>query len=150
MLNRCSICNKEFLTYPSRIKTGRGKFCSKECSLLHTNKILATNGIKNRFVKGKPHPWHSHRSVNHAGYIEIYSPEHPNGTNRGYVREHRLIMESNIGRYLNKSEDVHHINGDKKDNKIENLMLMSHSEHTRINNPVFARWSKKEVVPNVL
>lgn len=68
------------------------------------------------------------------GYIYVYCPEHPfskrNGKgNGGYVLEHRLVIEKSIGRYLTKEEDVHHINGIKNDNRLENLRLVSHFNH---------------------
>lgn len=48
------------------------------------------------------------------------------------IDEHRKIMEEYIGRKLTRYEVVHHINGNKKDNRIENLQLMTLSEHSRI------------------
>ncbi len=70
------------------------------------------------------------RFINTQGYIFIHKSEHPFATKQGYVREHRLVMEEYLGRYLDPSEAVHHINGIKTDNKIENLKLMTFSEHT--------------------
>lgn len=67
------------------------------------------------------------------GYIRIRVPNHPTASN-SYVLEHRHIMEQHLGRYLTKDEDVHHINGDKKDNRIENLQLIRHSKHSTLSN----------------
>jgi len=72
------------------------------------------------------------RKANQAGYIYIHRPNHPNATKDGYVMEHRLKMEEKIGRVLKQTEYVHHINGNKKDNRIENLELMKNRrEHSR-------------------
>lgn len=67
-----------------------------------------------------------------GGYMLIYCPKHPHADNCGYVLEHRLIMEFDLGRVLDKDEYVHHINGDKSDNRIENLKLTNRSEHAKI------------------
>jgi len=58
-------------------------------------------------------------------------PEHPNSTKNGYVLEHRIVMENHLNRLLTADEIVHHINHDGKDNRIENLEVMTRSEHGR-------------------
>jgi hypothetical protein len=49
--------------------------------------------------------------------------------------EHRLIMETHLGRNLTSEEHIHHINEDASDNRIENLQIVSKSEHGKIHNP---------------
>ena len=49
--------------------------------------------------------------------------------------EHRLIMEGLLGRKLQRNEVVHHINGNTKDNRVENLQVMTLSEHSRLHFP---------------
>jgi hypothetical protein len=67
------------------------------------------------------------------GYILIRKPDHPYAMASGYVREHRLVMEDEIGRYLRPGEVVHHINGIRDDNRIENLVLYeSNAAHKRV------------------
>lgn len=70
-------------------------------------------------------------TFNSGGYVMEYAPTHPKNS-KGYVRQHRLVMERHLGRYLSRSEDVHHINGDKTDNRLENLVILSRSEHERL------------------
>jgi transposase len=73
--------------------------------------------------------YHKGYTIKHNGYVLIYKPEHPRADKRGYIPEHTLVMEQDIGRYLKPNEVVHHINGIKNDNRIENLKLMTAFQH---------------------
>lgn len=88
----------------------------------------------NRKQKGPNHPrWKGGRIITPLGYIAICRPGHPRASiARRYVLEHLLVMEQQIGRPVRRDEIVHHINGNKQDNRIENLELMSKAEHDRI------------------
>ena len=121
IVKKCLECLMDFKSYPSRNRL----HCSRRCG--NKNK-------KGTFVNG--HKWVGKLRVEkrqHSyGYVEIYAPEHPYRSVRNGVLEHRLVMEKYLGRYLNQKEVVHHINGVRNDNRIENLMLFSNnSEHIK-------------------
>lgn len=65
---------------------------------------------------------------NPKNYIALYRPNHPNSNQNGYIAEHRLIMSESLGRPLYEDENVHHINGNRHDNRIENLELWSSAQ----------------------
>lgn len=73
-----------------------------------------------------------HRKKHTQGYILIYVPDHPCADKCGYVLEHRIVYENHIGRILCDTEIVHHKNGKKDDNRLENLELVSRAEHAKI------------------
>jgi len=82
------------------------------------------SSARTEFKKGERSAYWKGGRVKAAGYIKIWSPNHPRNV-YGYVYEHRLIMEKHLGRFLNPKEVVHHINKITDDNRIENLKLFS-------------------------
>lgn len=134
----CKECNKVIYTYPSRI--GRKKYCSPTCRGKNNLKLFKAGHKYFPSSKNKGIHYHS------SGYIHILSPNHPFKDCRGYVAEHRLVMEKKLGRYLTKKEVVHHINGIKNDNRIKNLILFSsqleHAKHEYKNN-IILKQNKK-------
>ena len=96
---------------------------------IYVGEVMRYNMEMRNMPRGEDHyNWKGGKRSDGRGYIKIYKPDHP-FNNRGSVLEHRLIIEKTIGRYLQPDEIVHHINGTKDDNRIENLQLMSRSEH---------------------
>jgi hypothetical protein len=81
------------------------------------------------YLTGPNHPhWQGvGRFTSPSGYVLVRDP-----TTNQYVREHRLVMERFLGRPLRRDEIVHHINGVKADNRIENLMVLSPNQHSPV------------------
>lgn len=76
--------------------------------------------------------WNIEKIVNKGDYLYCIVRDHPNRTKNDYVLHHRVVIENHLGRILNAEEIVHHVNGDKKDNSIENLQILSVAEHNKI------------------
>lgn len=111
--------------------------CQDSCFVSYSNKKCHNNFCGKlcftAFNKGvNHHSWRGGRTRKGGinGYIRIYSPDHPNAS-RGYVPEHRLVMEKVLGRFLLKTEFVHHIDCDKQNNSTDNLVLVSNWQHNR-------------------
>ena len=88
-------------------------------------------GLKG-FMAGKKNSMWKGGKINNNGYIMILTPQHPFCDSQGYVRRSRLVIEKHLGRYLTPKEKVHHINGIKDDDRIENLKLFfNNSQHSK-------------------
>lgn len=117
----CENCKKEF--FDKKHKTRR--FCSRKC-------VIRTSEWYDKVARSqkgeKSHRWKGGVIYRH-GYRYILSTNHPYKSARGYVAEHRLIVEKREGRFLSRSEHVHHINGNILDNSPENLIITTNRDH---------------------
>lgn len=110
-------------------KTGR-----MEATVLRTLRLKFPEIIRPKTGPGSPH-WRGGRSLHHSGYyyirLELSDPMYGMADKNGCVAEHRLVLARKIGRPLLKTETVHHINGDRNDNRLENLELRQgkHGKH---------------------
>ena len=73
--------------------------------------------------------WKGGRIKDRLGYIQIWKPEHPNAKMAGYIHEHRLVMSQYLNRPLKTTEHVHHKNGLKDDNRVDNLEIVIKKNH---------------------
>ena len=155
VIKYCLICNKQFKRPYAVGKKNweKAKFCSQTCYHKSHEGIPSWNKGKHwskewknkrskRYVGSGNPSWKGGTIRHDMGYILIFSPNHPSKNFNGYVYEHRLKMEEYLGRYLTKEEVIHHVNGKKDDNRIENLKLFpNHSEHIKEDN----RWTRQFV-----
>lgn len=75
--------------------------------------------------------WKIKKVVSKGDYLYAVVDDHPRRTKNNYVLLHRVIIENHLGRILNHDEIVHHKNHDRKDNRIENLEVMTNKEHSK-------------------
>ena len=96
-------------------------------------KFRAWHKEKEYFVETKKPKRKDHIGMyKENGYVMRLVTEHPNANKRGYVAEHRLVMEEHIGRFLDSKEVIHHIDGDRANNNINNLKLeLWNGEHIK-------------------
>ena len=76
------------------------------------------------------------------GYTQIYAPESSSSRSNGYAPEHRVVAEHILGRQLRPDEVVHHKNGVKTDNRVENLRVMKRKEHSKLHRKYRAKKKK--------
>ncbi len=109
----CKNCGKSFNVRPIDVKKG-AKYCSRTCYL--------------EAVRKSPKPFHLRKFKRSDGYMSVWDGDK-------YVLEHRKIIENHLGRTLTSKEQVHHINKDRSDNRLENFQLMLINDHSSLHHP---------------
>ena len=125
---KCEICLTYFRTKKSHLD--RRKTCSKECDANRKRRMYVGNSNPNYGNRGERNPLYKGGYINKHGYKLFKKPEHPNAGKDGYILEHRYVMSEHLGRPLEDWEVVHHKDGNKLNNEISNLEVLTKEEHS--------------------
>lgn len=150
---KCENCGIPFYKKPSYLKKiKKGISCSKKCTAeLRKKWMLGEGNHQFGLIGPKNASYKKSELLTNYGYIIEYCPNHPyphdKSTKTVRVLQHRLVVEKNYKLFephffeeidnkivLKQEYDVHHINEDKTDNRIENLKILTRSEHSSLHN----------------
>lgn len=106
LIKCCAVCGKEF----------ENRKASVACCSLSCARVLDAK-------RHGPSNWKGGVNRHSSGYLKELRKGHPRADSKGYVLQHRLVMEEGLGRKLEAHERVHHRNGIRDDNRLENLEL---------------------------
>lgn len=124
LVRKCRACDSEFAIWNAGllcIRCALWDLC--HCGGPKVKRARTCRGCQDLTGPRNGH-WRGGRKKEKKGYALVWRPDHPRSpANHGYVFEHTIVMEAQLGRYLLPGETVHHMNGVRDDNRIENLEL---------------------------
>lgn len=138
----CPICHKMFHLKNYMKKDGSVHCCSKECDIIRRSIVMKGKRNHQYGLKGKLNAsWKSDEKITNYGYKKERVPDHPFKDCDGFVFEHRLLAEKYLAtddqlveingkKYLSKSYTVHHLDENKLNNDLSNLIIMTKGAHS--------------------
>ena len=146
---KCKTCNLKFTPSSKHLDCPKCRYYKSKtviCSFCKTNKHSkryrscgnCSNRLKPEYGTGK---------YIKSGYVMVFSKGHPRaqGSGGNYVFEHILVMEEKLGRYLKQDENVHHLNGIKDDNSVDNLELWTKPQPAGVRAKDALEWARKVI-----
>lgn len=148
----CEVCGKLTYKKPNEQNKQKNICCSFGCLGELRKTIYLNENNPNYGNRASNNPMTKNEIITNYGYRLIHAEGHPHAINGFWIKEHRLLAEKYLmedfqsieidgNKYLSRKFDVHHINGDRLDNRLENLKIMSRSDHMRLH--LTERWSRK-------
>ena len=134
---KCSWCESDIERYQSQLKLNKNNYCSRACRSKHLSKEYNPDGYRKHEHLSEYNRENNKYRMDFATRVKLRKAKLGTGHNKGYkkvfgVHEHRIIAARKLGRPLLPNEVVHHIDRDKRNNKMENLMVFSsQSEHAK-------------------
>lgn len=144
-MKECRRCGRKYEA------SSRHKLCPRCRSQLDRRPCEICGQLKQRkskvcqkcYFQSKQYPYSQKKHKSKDGYLYVYYRAHPHADKSGRILEHRLIFENKLGRYLLPFESVHHKNGVKDDNRIENLELWSKMQPTGARVKDLVQWARE-------
>lgn len=121
----CLNCSREFVP-----KRKEQIYCSRSCASVSKGKKSS------QWMSTKKNAFKTGRLVTEDGYIKVQCGNHPWLRKNHYMSEHVKVMEEYIGRRIRPNEVVHHKDGNKTNNEILNLVLLTRREHHRLHSRI--------------